>query len=725
MIGEAKNFDRTPLLKKFFLAIILLAFVATPFPLAGLDGGFFHAYANASSPQYMPPKPGLLGPGPKGISGPSSKISIPFFIIPKEKSFPAYRTSTPVSGTARVLVVFVEFPDKAFGNNLSTGSPVDTNTWNSLLFTGDTSMNSYYQEVSYNKFSIAGGYATTIPILADHNMTYYGADNGSNPDSLNGPIYELVREVARKLYNMQPKPDLSSYDTNNDGIIDHLIIIHAGPGQEESDPYSPGYNPYLIWSHRWEIPGGEPIGIGNGKTIYAKGYTMQPDDGKLGVFAHEFAHDLGLPDLYDYDYDSYGLGRWSLMAAGSWNDNGNTPAHMSAWEKTQLGWLTPQNITKQQIDIPTVSSNPVAYRLPLESSYEYFLIENRQQEGFDAALPGFGLLIYHVDESMPNNDNQYHYKVALEQADNLRDLEYAFNSGDSGDPYPGLKNNRSFMETSSPNNRSYQGKPSTVALNYIGDSGTSMTINAILTITATGGIVEDTSGAKVEFPANAVLRDSVVRITVVDPANIPPSTDSRIKALSNQKVWDFEPSGTRFSKPVKITLPYDLTGSSGITEDNLRIFYYDPKEIAWLPVGGKIDKTSKTVTAEVNHFSMYTVMESSLPVSTSGNLISYLALTNNPFSPNGDGKKDNTIFKFNLARDARVNIRIYDSQGNLVVTLVEGINQMAGAGTIVWDGTNQAGQTVGSGIYVFKIEAADEQGQSQTMTKPVAVVRPR
>ncbi len=715
-----KNLKRLliPLLLSFLVAFAIVIPAAGMLQLENSGSSLRSAAATeALAPEFMPPRPGLFNFRPTGKSGslaPTPGLSTLF----RENTVPAQRASVPTTGEARILAVLVQFSDVKFT------APYDTSLYWNWLFDPTPVSNSlynYYREVSYGKLSLNGGPSIPPIVTVSKTMADYGADSPYEIDAANGPIYRLAQDALAALSTQGF--DFSPYDFNpKDGVIDHLLIIHAGSGQESTG------TPNDIWSHRWAIPGGQPLTGG----ISAFGYTMQPENGELGVFAHEFGHDLGLPDLYDRDNDSMGLGRWSLMASGSWNGTppGATPAHMSAWEKMQLGWLTPQTITKQEFNIPTVSgpdnTSAVIYRLPTESSYEYFLIENRQQVGYDFALPGSGLLIYHVDESVPNNDNQQHYKVALEQADNLHQLEqipYPGSDGDGGDPYPGSSNNRSFTETSSPNNRSYQGKPSTVALAYIDNSGSTMTIKAVLTITATGGIVEDISGAKVEIPANAVLRDTVVRITEVAPAKVPPMPPDKV--LPSQKVWEFEPDGTRFSKPVKITLPYPDPSGTSIDPTKLRIFYWDPYEVAWLPVGGKVDTANKTVTAEVNHFSMYTVMESTLPLSISGNLISYLALTNNPFTPNGDGKKDNTIFKFTLARDARVNIRVYDSQGNLVVPLVEGINQLAGQGTIVWDGTNNAGQTVGSGIYVFKIEATDGQGHTQTLTKPVAVVRPR
>jgi immune inhibitor A len=135
----------------------------------------------------------------------------------------------------------------------------------------------------------------------------------------------------------------------SDGYIDHFQAIHAGEGEEAGAPE------WAIWSHRWAAniagtyvdgPEDAPFGgieIGN-TGFWIRDYTTEPENGGLGVFAHEYAHDLGLPDLYDTSGGENGTGFWTLMSSGSWLGHGDgaigtTPNHMGAWEKLQLGWL--------------------------------------------------------------------------------------------------------------------------------------------------------------------------------------------------------------------------------------------------------------------------------------------------------------------------------------------------------------------------------------------------
>ena len=98
---------------------------------------------------------------------------------------------------------------------------------------------------------------------------------------------------------------------------------------------------------------------------------------RIGVFCHEFGHVLGLPDLYDTDYSSRGVGYWSMMAGGSWNGGGLYPSHFDAWSKYQLGWVNPVIVERDtfSVDIPAIEDTAISYILWTEgqTSAEYFI----------------------------------------------------------------------------------------------------------------------------------------------------------------------------------------------------------------------------------------------------------------------------------------------------------------------------------------------------------------
>jgi len=243
--------------------------------------------------------------------------------------------------------------------------------------------------------------------------------------------------------------------------------VHAGRGGEETGDSGD------IWSHKWVLP--EEYDA-DGTKVY--GYLTIPEDAKLGVSAHELGHLLfGFPDLYDTDYTSEGIGDWCLMAGGSWNNGGDTPAHPSAWCKAQQEWVGVDNVSADTtLTLPDVKTSRTVQRLWTsgEVGTEYFLLENRQQTGFDSGLPGSGLLVWHVDEGQEGNSDESHYLVGLLQADGLRELELNFNRGDGGDPYPGWNGNTSLTGTSSPSSQSHAGQDTGVVVSGISDSGDPM-----------------------------------------------------------------------------------------------------------------------------------------------------------------------------------------------------------------------------------------------------------
>ena len=220
-------------------------------------------------------------------------------------------------------------------------------------------------------------------------------------------------------------------------------------------------------------------------------YWLTPGDMTCGVFDHELGHAaFGLPDLYDTDYSSEGLGDWSIMAGGSWNGAlglGDSPSFPDAWCQFQMGFLTPTNVTSALLDhsINNAENNSEAYRLWTNgaTNSEYYLVQNRQQTSYDTYLPGSGVLIYHVDESVttsnthewyPGDTANGHYLVALEQADGLYNLERNMNRGDMGDPYPGSSLNRNFTSTSIPNSNAYSSVSTNVSVRNISNSSSVM-----------------------------------------------------------------------------------------------------------------------------------------------------------------------------------------------------------------------------------------------------------
>jgi len=390
--------------------------------------------------------------------------------------------------TLHVLVLLVDFDDNPYTGGKTVADPVD---FDSILFSTDGvnptgSMTEYYSENSYGNIVILGDVRGWYRMPQSY--SYYVDDRAGI-----GSVYpQNSRGLARDAVNAAEADgvDFSRYDTYGangpDGEIDGLMIVHAGPGFEKTGDNTD------MQSHKWDL--GIYYQFIDGIKIDV--FTIQPEEyptskvtseiSPIGVFCHEFGHVLGLPDLYDIDYEpvtSAGVGQWSLMASGCYLGDARRPAHLDAWSKTRLGFVSPIEVHENMADveIPQVETNPVIYKLWKDGEYgdEYFLIENRSRTGFDCMLPGEGLMIYHVDETATyNNINVDHYHVAVEQADGLFQIELAAgNSGDNGDPWPGAQHKRSFDDLSIPSGRGYGGYISEVSVWNISDPGEIMTAN--------------------------------------------------------------------------------------------------------------------------------------------------------------------------------------------------------------------------------------------------------
>jgi len=371
--------------------------------------------------------------------------------------------------TLKAIAILVDFDD-----NVATTPPAHFDSLLSSLGTYPSgSFRDFYLENSYNNVDLV---MTVVGWLRmPQTYAYYVNGNygfGSYPQN-------AQRLAEDAVWAADSLADFSEFDNDANGVVDALFIIHAGPGAEQTG------NPNDIWSHAW-VTNNVPYVDG----VYAYYYSTEPENGRIGVFCHEAGHAVfGLPDLYDYDYDSYGVGRWSLMAAGCWNGSpgGTRPSHLDAWCKIQAGFVAPQIPTSNQagVQFPRVEDNPVIYKLWTNGTpgQEFFMVENRQPVGFDDHLPGYGLLIYHVDEAQSGNDNQWypgytahgHYLVAVEQADGLWQLEQNINAGNNGDPFPGSSDNRAFNDTTIPDSKDYLFNTTFVTVQNISDTGDTMT----------------------------------------------------------------------------------------------------------------------------------------------------------------------------------------------------------------------------------------------------------
>ena len=392
--------------------------------------------------------------------------------------------------SGNILCILIEFSDKP-----ASASAV---FFDSLLFGSATgTVKNYYSEVSYGTFDVVTvNYPSAIGWqTAPQTYAYYcNGDNGlgtypQNSQKLFEDIVDLVDPVV----------NFANYDINSDGYVDAVMLVHTGSGAELTG------NVNDIWSHAWGIT----PKLKDGKWVSR--YAIQPEywnaagDMTIGVFAHEMGHAyFGYPDLYDIDYSAKGIGRWSLMSGGSWNGSlGNSPAHPDAWSRVQAGFATATNVVSNLVNqsLPNVEQNSsgAIFRLWTNGGLgnQYFLIENRQKTGYDAGLPGAGMLVWHIDDAMASGDNSDnadewypghtssgHMRVALEQADGLFELEKNIDNGDTGDPFPGSTSKTSFNSLSNPTSDDYNSSQTLVSITNISASASTMTADLAVSLVA-------------------------------------------------------------------------------------------------------------------------------------------------------------------------------------------------------------------------------------------------
>lgn len=360
----------------------------------------------------------------------------------------------PTIGEVHSLVILVQFADTKFSTVGSDAHQFFNNMLNEPGFTYSNGANGSARDFYLNssngrfqpQFDVIG------PVTLPEKYSYYGANKGSSVDN---PVRleEFVREACTLA---APSVDFSQYDHNQDGFIDNIYFFYAGKGEADSGdgnaiwPHSAYYSDIATQAGAAQtslkLNGVE---VGNYTcSNEINGTLITPQPAGIGTFVHEFGHVLGLADHYDVNYGitTFAPGSFDTMAQASYNNNGNTPAAFSAYERACLGWLD-LTVLKNGVDtlnvLPDLNDSNKAYMVPVGGTddQEYFIMENRQQKGWDAFIPGHGMLLWHIDydakawEKNELNISGTHQRLDIVEADNkLTDNTRA------GDPFPGTSN---------------------------------------------------------------------------------------------------------------------------------------------------------------------------------------------------------------------------------------------------------------------------------------------
>jgi len=306
----------------------------------------------------------------------SVPVPLPFTIPPV-----SYGIGLAPAGQLTAIVLSVEFTNQ---NHTKSKNEIHDTIFNRV--------SQYYRDVSYGQVSLTGRVSRWYQM--NKTMGAYGRDSALNiddPDADGAPdSWMLIQEA---IYAADAEIDFSQYT--------YLIILHAGFGQETSN------NPNDLWScaYLMGIWFRTHDGISYSKAMIVPELESQGAD-TVGVIAHEFAHLLGLPDLYDPYRRSDYCGRWELMGKGLWNGNppSSSPAHMFAWEKIRLGWISESQIAVVQTGVVRnitlspleINGTTLVIKIPITDK-AYYLMELRQRIGFDIGLPDNGILLTYID----------------------------------------------------------------------------------------------------------------------------------------------------------------------------------------------------------------------------------------------------------------------------------------------------------------------------------------
>lgn len=343
-------------------------------------------------------------------------------------------------GKKKCLVILANFADTKFKpehtldlyKQIINGENYSDET---LGFKG--SVRDYFKAQSGGQFEI--DFDVVGPVDLPKGYAGYGKNDASGRDQT-ALVYPMVEDAVNLAKDMVT--DWKQYDWDGDGLVEEVFVLYAGHGQATYPQ-----DPDLVWPHKSAI---DPLTVADGVkvSVYACSCELgatEAIDG-IGAFCHEFSHCMGLKDHYDINGRGYGTGFWDIMCFGCYNGNSFLPAEYNSYEKMFCGWKEPieLNAEPQKIEgMKALAAGGDTYIFYNDGNEnEYYMLENRQKTGWDAALPGEGLIVLHVDYSKGVwEENQVNYNAARQRmtvipADNTLGSTDEDKAGDAW-PYQG------------------------------------------------------------------------------------------------------------------------------------------------------------------------------------------------------------------------------------------------------------------------------------------------
>ena len=325
----------------------------------------------------------------------------------------AFSPSTIYQGDKKGLIILVNFSDVKFQDNNDQAfytKMANTSGFSERNFTG--SVADYFKDQSRGQFVLT--FDVVGPVTVSKEASYYGQNDENGNDM-------YAEEMVAEAVNLAKEhvTDWKQYDWDNDGEVDQVMIIYAGEGEADGGAED------TIWPHEYSLSYlGSAVDVSDGLKVNTYAVANEGSMGNgvfvvngIGTICHEFSHCLGLPDMYDVSYSgNYGMQSWSLMDNGSYNNSGFTPPCYSSYEKLSIGWITPTELTETQSvsNMRALDDADDVYMIRNAAHPdEFYLLENRQQKGWDTYVPANGMLILHVDY----DENLWHYNLVNSYSD--------------------------------------------------------------------------------------------------------------------------------------------------------------------------------------------------------------------------------------------------------------------------------------------------------------------
>lgn len=409
-----------------------------------------------------------------------------------------------VVGTRKALMILIQFRDAKFTKSKNDFQRL----FNEQGYMEDGAMGSVYDFYYWSSYGQLELQSDVLgPYTAQHNMSYYGGNTGMGGNDKNP--YTLFMEAIN--YAIQ-EVDLSDYDANGDGLVDNVHIIYAGYGEEA------GASPNAIWAHQMSFPAITVQGMKLDR--YSCAPELRENSGagisRIGVHCHEIGHALGAMDYYDTDYEKggnyLGTGQWDVMAQGSWNNDGISPAGFNPYVKVyDFGWTEAKSLVPDTVNmiVPSTEAGNI-YRIDTGEKNDFFLLENRNGMGYYATEPGQGLLIFHIgpqlevkaaSNSINSTYPQQCYPVCASST-NKKTSSSASSYGkinSAGCPFPGTSNKKDFSDNTMPAALTINGEETGISLTDIGWDGDNIKLFCGKSIIGDDTDVTETSSWQEDF----------------------------------------------------------------------------------------------------------------------------------------------------------------------------------------------------------------------------------